>query len=76
MMRNTIIDALHEARKKILAKYQGDTAAYLRDAQTRLEASDHKIWPGKQKSIRQTFTEQPTQLPIEHRSPSPSDQQL
>lgn len=50
--RNTILDELHAARYKILADYNGDTAAYLRDAQSRLEASGRPIWQGKQRTIR------------------------
>lgn len=50
--RNTILDELHAARQKILADYNGDTAAYLRDAQLRLEASGRPIWQGKQRKIR------------------------
>jgi len=33
-----------------LADYNGDTAAYLRDAQLRLEASGRPIWQGKQRT--------------------------
>ena len=43
MTRNAILDELHAARRKILADYNGDTAAYLRDAQARLEASGRPI---------------------------------
>lgn len=50
--RNTILDELHAARYKILADYNGDTAAYLRDAQSRLEASGRPVWQGKQRAIR------------------------
>ena len=50
MTRNPILDELHEARRKILADYNGDTAAYLRDAQSRLVASGRPIWQGKQRT--------------------------
>ena len=50
MTRNAILDELHEARRKILADYNGDTAVYLRDAQSRLEASGRPIWQGKQRT--------------------------
>ncbi|MDZ4850126.1 MAG: hypothetical protein SGI77_12645 [Pirellulaceae bacterium] len=50
MTRNPILDELHAARRKILADYNGDTAAYLRDAQLRLEASGRPIWQGKQRT--------------------------
>ncbi len=51
MTRNPILDELHAARQKILADYGGDTAAYLRDAQKRLEASGRPIAPCKQRTI-------------------------
>ena len=51
MAQNAILDELHAARRKILAEYDGDTTAYLRDAQLRLEASGRPIWQGKQRSI-------------------------
>ena len=50
MTQNPILDELHAARRKILADYNGDTAAYLRDAQLRLEASGRPIWQGKQRA--------------------------
>ena len=50
MTQNPILDELHAARRKILADYNGDTAAYLRDAQVRLEASGRPIWQGKQRT--------------------------
>ena len=50
MTQNPILDELHAARRKILADYNGDTAAYLRDAQLRLEASGRPIWQGKQRT--------------------------
>ena len=52
MARNEILDELHAARRKILKDCNGDTAAYLRDAQSRLEASGRPIWRGKQRTIR------------------------
>ncbi len=52
MTQNTILDELHAARRQILADYDGDTTAYLRDAQMRLEASGRPIWQGKQRTIR------------------------
>jgi hypothetical protein len=52
MTRNHILDEIHEARRKILAECKGDLAAYLRDAQTRLEASGRPIAQIKQKRIR------------------------
>ncbi len=52
MARNAILDELHATRRQILAKYNGDTAAYLRDAQTRLEASGRPIAYREQRTIR------------------------
>lgn len=50
MTENIILDELHEARRKILADWKGDTESYLRDAQQRLEASGRPIWKGIQRS--------------------------
>jgi len=44
MTPNTILDELHSARLEILADYDGDVKACLRDAQVRLEASGRPIW--------------------------------
>jgi hypothetical protein len=54
MTLNPILDELHAARRKLLADYDGDTAAYLRDAQARLEASGRPIANRKQRTIRCT----------------------
>ena len=54
MTRNAILDELHAARQELLAEYDGDTAAYLRDAKARLEASGRSIAKVKQKTIRCT----------------------
>ncbi len=50
MTSNKILEELHAARRKILTDCNGDTAAYLRDAQKRLEASGRPIWQGKQRT--------------------------
>jgi hypothetical protein len=52
MTHNTILEELHAARRQILADYNGDTAAYLRDAQKRLEASGRPIARRQQRSIQ------------------------
>jgi hypothetical protein len=52
MTRNAILDELHAARRQILADYEGDTAAYLRDAQTRLEASGRPIAHRPQRTLK------------------------
>lgn len=54
MTPNPILEELHAARQQILAEYNGDTAAYLRDAQARLEASGRPIAKIKQRRIRRT----------------------
>jgi hypothetical protein len=54
MTRNAILDELHAARQKLLADFDGDTAAYLRDAKARLEASGRPIANVKQRTIRCT----------------------
>ena len=44
MTRNTILDELHAVRRKNLAKYNGDTAAFLRDAQVlKLRIYNHVV---------------------------------
>ncbi|MGC1273190.1 MAG: hypothetical protein WBC44_05745 [Planctomycetaceae bacterium] len=52
MARNAILDELHAVRRQILANYNGDTAAYLRDAQARLESSGRLIARRKQRTLR------------------------
>lgn len=54
MTRNPILDELHAARRKLLADCNGDTPAYLRDAQARLKASGRPIAQRKQRSSRCT----------------------
>lgn len=54
MAHNAIIEELHEIRRELLAQYNGDTAAYLRDAQARLEISGHPIDHRKQRAIRRS----------------------
>jgi len=53
-MPNPVLKELHEARLKILADWHGDTGAYLRDAQKRLEQSSRPIWQGKQRTMHCT----------------------
>jgi len=53
-MQNPVLEELHAARRKILADWNGDTDAYLRDAQTRLEQSRRPIWQGKQRTMHCT----------------------
>lgn len=52
MPRNAILDDLHAVRRQLMAQYQGDAGAYLRDAQKRLEASGRPIDLRKQRIIR------------------------
>lgn len=69
MARNAILDELHAARRQILADYNGDTAAYLRDAQARLEASGRPIAQRKQRTIRCSGAASPTDARTENPSP-------
>ena len=50
MTQNPVLDELHAARRKILADWNGDTSAYLKDAEARLAASGRPIWQGKQRT--------------------------
>jgi len=73
MPRNAILDELHAARRKILADYNGDIAAYLRDAQARLEASGRPIAQRKQRTIRCTAAAKPGEVAVENQSSPPGD---
>jgi hypothetical protein len=73
MTRNAILDELHAGRRKILADYHGDTAAYLRDAQARLEASGRPIAHRKQRTIRFTGATKSGQVAKETQSSLPDD---
>ena len=73
MTRNPILDELHAARRKILADYNGDTAAYLRDAQARLEASGRLIANRKQRTIRCTEAAKSRDLAMANQSSPPGD---
>ena len=46
---NPILEELHKARQKILADWNEDTGAYLRNAQIRLEQSGRTVWKEKTK---------------------------
>lgn len=73
MTRNTILEELHAARHKILADCNGDTAAYLRDAQSRLEASGRPVWQGKQRTIRCNRAAKPGVTEVGKFSSPPAD---
>ena len=73
MTRNAILEELHAARRQLLADYAGDTAAYLRDAQARLEASGRPIAHRKQRTIRCTGAAKSGDLPVENHSSPPGD---
>ncbi len=73
MSRNPILDELHEIRRQILAEYDNDLSAYLRDAQARLEASGRPIWQGKQRTIRCTGAAKSGELAVENLSSPPGD---
>lgn len=71
MTRNAILDELHAIRRQLLAKYNGDTSAYLRDAQSRLEASGRPIAQCKQRAIRRTGTGSSGTKALENQSSLP-----
>jgi hypothetical protein len=73
MTRNPILDEIHAARRKILADYNGDLAAYLRDAQARLEASGRPIANRKQRTIRRTGAAKSGDLAVAIPSSPPGD---
>ena len=52
MARNPILEELHAARQQLLADCGGDTAAYLKEARARLEASGRPIAIREQKTLR------------------------
>jgi hypothetical protein len=73
MTRNAILDELRAARRKILADCNGDTAAYLRDAQARLEASGRPIARRKQRTIRCTSAAKSDEFAMENQLSPPGD---
>ena len=73
MTRNAILEELHAARRQLLADYAGDTAAYLRDAQARLEASGRPIAHRKQRTIGCTPAAKSAELPVEDSTSPPGD---
>ena len=74
MTRNAILDELHAVRRQLLAQYNGDTAAYLRDAQARLEASGRPIAQRKQRTIRCTGAAKSGKFVVDSQSSPPGDQ--
>lgn len=60
MTNNPILDELHAARQRILEECKGDTDAYLRAAQARLEASGRVVAQVKQREIRRPEPGPPT----------------
>ncbi len=73
MAHNPILAELHATRRKLLEQYDGDAAAYLKDAQKRLEASGRRIWRGKQRTIRCTGAAKSGDLAVENQSSTPGD---
>jgi hypothetical protein len=71
MARNAILDELHAARRKMLAQYDDDMAAYLKDAQARLEASGRPIVQRKQRTIRCTGAAKSGDLAMANQSTPP-----
>ena len=52
MPRNSILDELHEARRKLLDDVDGDLHRYVEEARQRLLASGRTIAEPKQRTIR------------------------
>lgn len=73
MTRNAILDELHATRELILKEWGGDTAAYLKDAQARLEASGRPIWQGKQRTIRCNGAAKSSEIAVDNLSSPPAD---
>lgn len=73
MTRNAILDELQAARQKLLGDYNGDTAAYLQDAQARLEASGRPIAHRKQRTIRCTGAAKSGGTEMDNQSSTPRD---
>ena len=73
MTRNPILDELHAARRQILAEYDDNTAAYLRDAQKRLEASGRPIAQCEQRTIRCPGAAKAGELVTQGQSSPPGD---
>lgn len=73
MTPNAILEELHAARRQLLADYNGNTAAYLRDAQARLEASGRPIAHRKQRTIRSTGAAKSGELALENQSWPPGN---
>jgi hypothetical protein len=71
MTRNAILDEIHAVRRQILAEYRGDVAAYLRDAEARLEASGRPVARREQRTVRRTGAAKPSGPAVED-PPSPS----
>jgi hypothetical protein len=68
MTPNAILKELHAARRQLLADYNGDTAAYLRDAKARLEASGRPIVHRQQRTIRRNPAATPSESALENQS--------
>lgn len=73
MTRNPILDDLHATRRKILADYDGNIAAYMRDAQVRLEESGRPIAHRKPRTIQCTGATKSDELAKDNQSSLPRD---
>lgn len=73
MTRNPILEEIYQIREQILAEYQGDTSAYLRDAQKRLLASGRPVAKIKQRTIRCTGAAKSGVAAVERQSSPPGD---
>lgn len=73
MTHNSILDELHAIRRQLLAQFNGNMAAYLQEAQVRLEASDRPIAHRMQRTIRGTGAMKLSELTIESPVLPPGD---
>jgi len=73
MTRNLILEEIYDVREQILAEYDGDTSAYLQDAQRRLLASGRPIANIKQRTIRCTGAAKSGESPVENLSSPPGE---
>ena len=73
MTRNPILEEIYQIREQILAEYNGDTSAYLRDAQERLLASGRPIAKIKQRTIRCTGAAKAGVSEVDTQSSPPAD---
>ena len=70
---NPILEELYAARAQIMAQYENDLGAYLRDAAERTKASGHPIAKIKQRTIRCSGAAKSGDSPVENLSSPPAE---